>query len=98
VASTPGGYRADDARFLIGSIYWHNDRREDAVRWWRQIRVEQTNCYRAAAAPIREAIDGVEWQQVSPRAIEGILDAEQRRWSEFWWGRLQRFGYSWSTY
>jgi hypothetical protein len=33
---------------------------------------------------------------VEKAVIKEILDAEQRRWTEFWWNRLHRFGMSFS--
>jgi hypothetical protein len=38
--TTPAGYRADDARFLIGEIYWNQGRTANAVNTWRTISVD----------------------------------------------------------
>ncbi len=97
-AATPRGYRADDARYLIGEIYWKNGRAEDAVRWWRAMTVDPTNGYSTASAGIVAAVAGTDWQNVDPVAIKRVMDKESYRWSDFWWTRLRSFGYSFDTY
>jgi hypothetical protein len=37
VASTPDGYGAADARFLLGRIYWDRNDRQGARTWWRDL-------------------------------------------------------------
>ena len=38
--NAPGGYRATDARFLIGSILWKRGKLADAERVWRKMKVD----------------------------------------------------------
>ena len=48
----PGGYRATDARFLIGSILWKRGKLEDAERVWRKMRVDPADSYADSASRI----------------------------------------------
>jgi hypothetical protein len=100
VRTTPNGYRASDARFLIGSIYWRQLREEEAVRWWREMTVNPEDSYRAAAAQILDAVGraGANIQRIDRGAVNDALDAERRKWVDFWEARLGRFGYSFDVY
>jgi hypothetical protein len=100
VTTTPDGYRASDARFLIGSIYWRQVRSDEALRWWRGMVVDPADDYAAAIASVLEAVRraGPEGERIDRGAINGALDAEQRGWVEFWRTRLEQFGYAFDTY
>jgi hypothetical protein len=93
VASTPAGYRESDARFLIGSIYWRNKIQDDALQWWRGMTPRQTDRYFSSATAILTAI-GASGNLADGRAVDEILKAERKRWTDFWWNRLLQFGYS----
>jgi hypothetical protein len=93
VESTPAGYRESDARFLIGSIYWKNSLQDDALKWWRQMSPEPTDRYVASASAILTAI-GDAGGTVEAARVDEILQAERKRWTDFWWKRLLQFGYS----
>src|SRR5207248_2599690 len=43
--TTPHGYRASDARFLIGTIHWREGSLGDALRAWRAMAVDPTDAY-----------------------------------------------------
>src|SRR2546428_11858258 len=47
VATTPNGYRASDARFLIGGIYWRQGRGDEAVHWVRDLAVDPAESHGA---------------------------------------------------
>jgi hypothetical protein len=98
VNSTPNGYREDDARFLIGSIYWKNGRAEDAVHWWHEMQLERTQQYAGSSEAVLNVIRGVQWQAVDAARIKDILTAERRRWTDFWWKRVRQFGYTFETF
>src|SRR5439155_13802807 len=55
VRTTPNGYRASDARFLIGTIYWQQRKTQDALRWWREMMVDPTDSYVIAYSDILRA-------------------------------------------
>jgi hypothetical protein len=100
VRTTPNGYRASDARFLIGSIYWRQLREDEAVRWWRGLTVDPEDSYHAAAAQLLEAIRraGPNIQRIDRGAVNDALEGERRKWVDFWERRLERFGYSFDVY
>ena len=88
--TTPHEYRAGDARFLIGAIYWDQGRVADAIKTWRDLRVDPEDFYGAASSQILEAIEG---QNVNARRINRILDGEHGRWVSLSFDRLRQFGY-----
>jgi hypothetical protein len=95
--TTPAGYRASDARFLVGSIYWKRGRPAEAVRVWREITVARDDSYRAAYADILDVL-GAGFDPAADRVaaarIDGILAAEHQRWLKFSDARLKQFGYA----
>lgn len=107
VSTTPGGYRANDARFLIGAIYWDEQRTEDACHWWRQLTVDPTDSHASTYAQIIGAlrlVDGAPTRDVERRAavlkaqINSILSHDYNRWLMFSFDRLWQFGYRFNTY
>jgi hypothetical protein len=94
--TTPDGYRANDARFLIGAIHWQQNRRREALEAWRALKLAAgDDTHAPAIAQIREALrpavpDG--------RNIDLILKNQQGRWLAFSDDRLRRFGYRFDTY
>ena len=100
VDTTPHGYRASDARFLIGSIYWRQTRVDEALRWWREMTIDPQDNYVTAYSRVLDAVGraGPNGEGLDRGAINGALDDEQQKWVEFWKTRLARFGYSFDTY
>ena len=90
VRTTPHGYRAGDARFLIGAIYWGQGRAGDAVEAWREMRVSPEDFYGAASSQILEAIGE---PSLNARRITRILEGEHGRWVTSSFDRLRQFGY-----
>jgi hypothetical protein len=94
--TTPKGYRADEARFLIGEILWTQARREEALRAWRGLSAPTAdNPYAVAIAQIRAALNPAEPDM---RNIGFILRNQEGRWLSFSDDRLRRFGYRADTY
>jgi hypothetical protein len=98
VRSTPGGYRASDARFLVGAIYWRNGLPDEAVRWWRDMTPAATDRYAISAGAILNAVAGRSAAAVDRQQIDDILQAERRRWTDFWWTRLRQFGHAFGSF
>jgi hypothetical protein len=107
--TTPRGYRANDARFLIGAIYWRQGHVGDALRAWRQMTVEPTDSYAASISRLLEAIDAqtggdrgdTDTRQVMralTAQIDSILRADHGRWIMFSMDRLLQFGFHFDTY
>jgi hypothetical protein len=94
--TTPNGYRADDARFLMGEILWNAGRTPDALRVWREMSAGPSDAtYAEAIAQLRTA---VEPPRPDARNIRFILSNQQGRWRAFSDDRLRRFGYRVDTY
>lgn len=93
--TTPKDYRANDARFLIGTIHWQQGREEEAMRAWRALTEPAGDSHAGAISRIRVAIDT---PQPDARNIQYILRNEQGRWLAFSDDRLRRFGYRFDTF
>jgi len=94
--TTPHGYRADDARFLMGEILWNQGRPDEAIRMWRAMTDRPSDAtYAVVIGQLREAI-----RPAAPdvRNIRFILRNQQGRWMSFSDDRLRRFGYRADTY
>jgi hypothetical protein len=107
VEAAPGGYGANDARFLIGAIYWRERRADDALRWWRDLTGNPDGSYAEASSKIRLALyaahmerpeDGVKIDELFRQDIDRALKYEQGRWLGFSYDRLRHFGYHFDTY
>ena len=98
VLTTPDGYRAGDARFLIGSIYWKQGKVASARRIWRDIEVDPDDRYAAPSAEIAAAMRAAEEGGIDHRRINRILDYEHGRWVSFSFDRLWQFGYRFDTF
>jgi hypothetical protein len=106
--TTPRGYRANDARFLIGSVHWRNGDTGDALRAWRAMAREPTDTYAASIARILDAIaqtsgdrtdvDTRETMRMLTLQINSILRAEHGRWIMFSMDRLKQFGFHFDTF
>lgn len=99
--TTPRQYRAGDARYLMGAIYWRQGRAADALASWRDMTIEPTDNYSAAASGILAAIhspDGLDGQHLGVKQINRILDAEHGRWLSTSFDRLRQFGYRFDTF
>ncbi len=100
VATTPNGYRASDARYLIGAIYWRQMRVDEALRWWRELTIDPQDNYVTAYSRVLDAVRraGPNGEGLDRGAINSALDEEQQKWVEFWKGRLEQFGYAFDVY
>jgi hypothetical protein len=96
--TTPGGYRAGDARFLIGAIYWKQGRAASARRVWKEISVDPDNRYVIASTEIAAAMRAAEERGLDARRINRILEYEHGRWVSFSFDRLWQFGYRFDTF
>ena len=90
LATTPGGYRANDIRFLIGSLLWKQQKRQEALRAWRGLAASAGDNYAIAIGQLRAALVPPE---PSDRNIEHILRNQEGRWLAASDERLRRFGY-----
>jgi len=102
VRTTPDGYRANDARFLIGAIYWGQGRRVEALRTWRGLSCAATDSYVAACTQLARVVPGATDAAAESadfaRQINRVLKNEHARWWDFSYDRLKRFGYRVDSY
>ena len=95
IATSPGGYGANDARFLAGRMAWRHDH-DAAVVWWREMGRDERDGFARARGVIAEALgdDG----SVDATRIDEVLAAEDRRWLAAAAARLARFGHTPRTF
>jgi hypothetical protein len=101
LATTPDGYRAGDARYLIGAIHWRRRNPDRALDTWRSIAIEPTDAYAAEYSQILSAVRRAPLNELSVadrRTIDAALDNEHARWLMFSWTRLRQFGYRFDTF
>jgi hypothetical protein len=96
--TTPGNYRAGDARYLIGAIYWKQGRAATARRVWKEIIVDPGDRYATASTEISAAMRVAEERGLDARRINRILEYEHGRWVSFSFDRLWQFGYRFDTF
>ena len=99
--TTPQEYRAGDARFLIGTIYWRERKVADALESWREMTIDPTDSYVTASSNILAAIrdqTGRDGPTLDTKRIDRILDREHGRWISFSADRLHKFGYHFDTF
>jgi len=107
--TTPNGYRASDARFLIGAIEWRRGNVGAALRTWRTLTVSPDDAYATSSGRIIDAInaetggdrsstDSRETLRRLSQQINAILRAEHGRWVMFSIDRLGQFGYHFDTF
>ena len=102
VRTTPAGYRASDARFLMGTIFWKQGRHAEAMRSWGGMSCATTDSYLAACtqlARITPTASGTPGHDRDlPLQIARVLKNEQGRWWHLSYDRLKRFGYRFDSY
>ena len=99
--TSPGRYRASDARFLMGTILWRQGRRVEAIESWRGMSCLQTDSYVAACTQMSRVIPAagiVKDDLVLSRQVSAVLKNEQGRWWDFSYDRLKQFGFRFDTY
>ncbi len=106
VRTTPNGYRANDARFLIGAIYWRQGRTREAVERWRPMAPDpgdlhataQTEILQAVSAPVPSEADDRQIERLIGDAVNRALESERGRWLMFSFERLEQFGHRFDTF
>jgi hypothetical protein len=101
--TTPDGYRANDARFLIGAIHWGDGKRAEALQAWQQVSDDVPGeTYAAASAQLADTLRRSKTGQMAPhevaRHVDRILKIEHGRWWDLSYDRLRRFGFKFDTY
>jgi hypothetical protein len=86
VDTSPSAYRVNDALYLIGALYWGHGRRAEATSTWQEMQPDHTDSYVLAATDVLAGLGNAP-------AIDAALEAEHRRWVDFSFDRLRRFGF-----
>lgn len=95
IGTAPGGYGANDARFLAGAIYWRAGHRSQALAQWRGLTASPEGSYAIASAALRATL---RTSPIDDGQIDQILKNENGRWLSFSYDRLRRFGYRMDSY
>lgn len=90
VATTPGGHRANDARYLTGEILFGRQAFADAAAAWQAIEPDVDDAYFRAYSDVRHILDAP--GPLDRVAIRRAIANEYGRWRVFSIDRLQRFG------
>jgi hypothetical protein len=100
VTATPRGYRANDARFLIGGVHWRAGRTVDAVRAWREMTIDPTDSYVGLYSDLLGAIRSAAagGQKLDSVRVSKAVNAERGLWVNFSYDRLRQFGYRFETF
>jgi hypothetical protein len=107
VSSAPGGYRVNDARFLLGTIYWRQKKFDEALRWWAQITGDRADRYFVTYSEMlplfgptnaRVAPGSLKIDAKLTRQVNRVLDNDYGRWLVFSVDRLRKFGYRIDTF
>ncbi len=95
IRTSPQGYRVNDARFLIGEIYWRKGRATDAFRVWRQIRPDTNDQYFGVSS---ELLNAMRLTPIRAVQIDVALGDETRRWTYASFVRLRQFGFQFDSF
>jgi hypothetical protein len=90
IETTPGGYRAGDAQFLMGELLFNQGRVSEAARWWAGIVADPTDTY---ASTYVELTNELRTSQAAD--AKRIRRALERRQAASWFfssDRLHQFG------
>ena len=96
--TTPNGYRANDARFALGSVYWTRGRREEAAAAWRAITIDERDNDVADYSDLLKEIERADGSPLDIRRIDRILERSRSRWISRSYNRLKQFGYHFDTF
>ena len=96
IHTTPNGYRAADARFLVGAIHFEQGDTAEAIRWWRAMRPDSGDRY---VEEYSRLLDELQWPAgIRPRQIKYVLDSANSRWRTSSLERLRHFGSTCDSY
>jgi hypothetical protein len=105
--TTPGTYRANDARFLIGAIRWREGRVQAALSSWCPMTVDETDAYVGTYHQVLSVLEPAggprtcEASRVSAAAeqeIDRIFDRDGKQSWDFQFDRLHKFGYRFDSF
>jgi hypothetical protein len=95
IETTPGGYRAADARYLAGEILFKQGNVEEAMQWWLPMRARDGDTYADAATAITKILEP---GRVDVSELRSVIWRESARWHDVNYARLKKFGYRCDSY
>ena len=95
IRTTPQGYRANDARFLMGEIWWQQGRRTEALETWGEGTPDANDEYFIVYSDVRTNLGA---DTVSRTRIDAALNEQTRRWTRASFERLRHFGFRFDTF
>jgi hypothetical protein len=105
--TTPAGYRANDARFLIGAIRWRAGHVQAALSSWCPMTVDETDAYVGTYRQMLSVLQPAggprmcEASRVSAAAeqeIDRIFERDGKQSWDFQFDRLHKFGYRFDSF
>jgi hypothetical protein len=90
--TTPAGYGAADARYLIGRIQWDQGETGEAMSTWREVSVDDRGMYEPFYSRIRSEVRAP--SGATAARIGAVLGAEHGPWRTFSRARLWEFGFT----
>jgi hypothetical protein len=90
--TTPDGYGAADARYLLGRIYWNQDRVAEAMDWWRGIQPDVRGMYASFYSRIVSVVMAP--SAITNARINAALGAARLEWRRSSTARLKQFGHT----
>ncbi len=98
VATTPAGYRLDDAYLLIGEIDWQEGRQANALQAWRRMTGRAGEVYTRSSTEILAIVGGGRRTIEHPSRIDQVLRSRHGRWLIASYDRLHQFGFRFDTF
>ena len=95
IRTTPQGYRVNDARFLMGEIWWQQGRRTEALDTWRESAPDANDEYFIVYSDVRTNLGA---DKLSRTRIDAALNEQTRRWTHASFERLRHFGFRFDTF
>jgi hypothetical protein len=95
IRTTPQGYRVNDARFLVGEIWWQQGRRTEALEVWREITPYANDEYFIVYSDVRTHMGA---DTLGRTRIDAALNEQTRRWTHASFQRLRHFGFTFDTF
>lgn len=104
VRTSPDGYRASDARFVMGSIYWRQQQFDRALASWREMTLDPRDSHVATYSQIAAVLKQYRSRTSAAadrslaRDINQIMKNTNGQWFMSSYDRLEHFGFKVDTF
>ncbi|HVZ22783.1 MAG TPA: hypothetical protein VG871_17035 [Vicinamibacterales bacterium] len=105
--TTPAGYRANDARFLIGAIRWRAGHVQAALTSWCPMTADDTDAYVDTYRQILSVLQPADGPRIceasrlsiaAEREIDRVFERDAKQSWDFQFDRLHKFGYRFDSF